>query len=76
MNIIKWWANANIWNKVRAVLGTFGPGTELFLIVKDANPNLQITLCILGGLGYAISIIMEDKDNNGVVDMFENKPKI
>jgi len=74
MNVNQWWKLTGFWNKIRALLGIFGPGTELFLIAQGAAPKLQIALCILGGLGYGIAIIMEDKDDNGVVDIFEDKP--
>ena len=76
MNVTTWWKASSFWNKIRALLGIFGPGTELALIATHTNPNFQIALCILGGLGYGISIIMEDKDNDGVVDIFEDKPTV
>lgn len=66
----------SFWNKVRMFLGLFGPGTEMFLIVKDVNENFQIAICIFGLIGYAISIFMEDKDGNDIVDLLEDKPTV
>lgn len=76
MNVIKYWQTAGFWSKVRVTLGLFGPSSEAVMILKDVNEDFQLTLTILGFLGYALSIWMEDKDENGIVDIFENKTKV
>jgi len=76
MNVVKYWHTAGFWSKVRVTIGLFGPSSEVVMILKDVNEDLQLVLTILGFLGYALSIWMEDKDENGIVDIFENKPKV
>ena len=62
----------SMWNKVRSILTAIGVGSEFAMYLGDSS---QAYKWIVGGatlLGIIITHGVEDKNNNGIADIFED----
>jgi len=63
------------WTKLKSSIAFGGIGTEFTLFMAD---SADVWKWIAGGatvLSYLITIWIEDKNNNGIVDLFEDEKK-
>lgn len=70
--IVNWWTRISFWNKVRSVLTAIGAGTEFALIIGEDGHFYK---WVVGGATLLAIIIthgIEDRNNNGVADIFED----
>jgi len=67
------WKRMTFWTKIKGTVAGLGVGTELTLFIAD---SADVWKWVAGGatfLGYLITIWIEDKNNNGIADIFEEK---
>jgi hypothetical protein len=72
MNLFK---QFSFWTKLKLFFGSFGIGSEVALHFGDAHPVWRY---VVGGatiLAITITYFIEDKNNNNIVDAFENNGK-
>ena len=69
----RFWKKISFWNKLKATIGLFGLGGEVIMHIQDSHPVWKAVGLIATGLALAIAIWFEDKNNNGIVDSFENE---
>jgi len=74
--VVKWWKRTSFWFKLKTYLLSIGIGTEagLFFVELDGH-GWKVAVGIATVLGLAITHIIEDKDGDGVADIFQNYPK-
>lgn len=65
----------NFWLKAKVILGGLGIGSEITLFMTDAAPGWKWLAGFATILAYLITHLIEDKDNNGLADLFEKKKK-
>ena len=63
----------DFWAKMKLALGSAGIGTEIALHFGDSDPIWKYLTGLATFLSILITIFFEDKDNDGIVDVFENK---
>jgi hypothetical protein len=69
--IIKWWQKFSFWMKAKSILAALGIGGEVALFIGDSGHGYK---WLWGGatvVAIIITHLIEDKDNNGVADLFE-----
>lgn len=67
----------SFWLKLKATIALFGSGGELTLLITDAGKGWHVVMVAATLLSLAITQWFEDKDNNGIVDIFEEeKPTV
>lgn len=70
--IKRWYTKIGVWTKIKYSLALLGAGSEGVLYLGDAPKGVMWVVfwaTILGGL---ISVWFEDKDNDGIADVFED----
>lgn len=68
---MKFWKKTIFWSNVTKTLALFGP-TGGVIAGKYTDDPFRLTVgMVCVGLAAAIAIWMADKDNNGIVDLFE-----
>jgi len=72
----KFWVKMSFWNKLKLTIGGLGAGSELALIIGEASNSWKWFAGIATFIGVVITIWFEDKDNDGNVDILQNKPQI
>lgn len=68
--------DVSFWNKINHTIQLFGTGGQVALALNHVSPVWNI---ITGGatiLAMVFAIWMDDKDNNGKVDLFEKEVTI
>lgn len=65
----------SFWQKVKAICLSLGVGSEIALFSQDAGPVWKVVVGVSTVLGILIANIIEDKNNNDIIDILENKPK-
>lgn len=73
--IIKWYKKVSFWNKLRGMLGLIGIGGEITLYLGDFYHGWMIVAAIATFISVGITFIIEDINENGIADIFENKKK-
>jgi len=71
----KWYATMAFWTKMKYSIGLVGTGGTVTLVLTHVPEWMP---WVTGGatlIGALISVWMEDKNNNGIVDAFEDKDK-
>lgn len=71
--VVSLWKRMSFWLKLRSLFGTLGVGGEFALFLGDSAHGYK---WIVGGATVVAIIIthfMEDKNNNNIVDIFEDK---
>lgn len=71
----KWWKKMYFWTKLRATIASVGIGSEITLFMIDSNPTWKIVAVVSTIVGILITTWIEDKDNDGVVDIFQTKKR-
>ena len=71
----KWFKSFSWWMKLKITIGLFGAGGEITMIVNDALPEWHAVTIAASILAIAITHLIQDKDNNNVVDLFQKKNK-
>jgi hypothetical protein len=66
----------SFWTKVKATCLALGVGGEIGMFAAGAAPEWKGVVVVASIVGVVIAQLFDDKNNNDVVDMFENKPKI
>ena len=61
------------WNKFRSILTAIGAGTEFALIIGESGEFYKWAVGGATLLAIIITHAVEDKNNNGVADLFENE---
>lgn len=67
------WKNMSFWNKIERIFGLVGGVTVADLGYNGADPKWFIIIGIVGVLAKILHILIEDVDNNGIVDLFQNE---
>lgn len=73
--LIKWYKAMSFWNKVRSILTAIGVGSEFALYLGESSEAYK---WVVGGATLLAIIIthgVEDKNSNGVADIFEDGSK-
>lgn len=70
----KFWQKTIFWENVKRTLATFSGPTMVGLHEYGTADKWMIIAGGIGMVGGIISIWMTDPNNNGVVDIFEDKP--
>jgi hypothetical protein len=73
--IKKFWINIGFWTKLKGLIALFGAGGEITLFMTDQAAKWHIVMGVATVLVFLITQVIEDKDNNGLVDLFEKKKK-
>lgn len=71
--VIKFWQKFNFWTKLKATFATLGVGGEISLFIGESHEKWK---WLVGGatlLSILITNFIEDKDNNGIVDIFQKE---
>lgn len=63
----------SFWTKFQLTVQTIGTFTQLSLIFGDSQHIYNVLVAIGQLAGLLIPIWMEDKNNNGTVDLFEKE---
>lgn len=71
--IIHAWMRVGFWMKIKAIIAALGIGGEITLFIIESHPGWKIVAAIATMFGIFISILIEDKDNNGIADIFQKK---
>lgn len=74
--ITKWWQRMSFWNKLKLTIGGLGVGSELALIIGDSAHEWKVWAAVATIISVVITIWFEDKDNDGNVDILQNKPSL
>jgi hypothetical protein len=75
--VVRFWKQITFWNKLRSVLTALGVGGEFALYMGDSHSGYKWVVGGATALAIIITHLMEDKNSNGVADIFEKdvKPK-
>lgn len=73
--IRRFYQSITFWTKAKSLIALFGAGGEITLFMTDQAAKWHIVMGIATLLGFLITNVIEDKNNNGVVDLFEKKKK-
>jgi len=65
----------SFWQKVKAICLSLGVGGEIALYSEGADGKWKAAVLVATVLGILITNIIEDKNNNDIIDILENKPK-
>lgn len=71
----KFWKQVSFWNKIKAVIAIFGVGGEVTMFATQQGlmwHSVTVTATIIGVI---ITQFIQDVNNNGVADIFENQVK-
>lgn len=65
--------DTSFWTKISHTFQLFGTGGQVALALNHALPIWNIVTGVATIAGMVLSIWMDDKDNNGKVDIFEKE---
>jgi hypothetical protein len=69
--VISLWKHISFWNKLRSLFTALGVGGEFALFLGESHQSYK---WIVGGatiIAIVITHLVEDKNANGIVDIFE-----
>ncbi len=77
------WKKAFLWTKIKDTLGLGGiiaqGGIEAFnqagIEAFKVNPKVQLFVAAGTAIGYLVGMWMEDRDKDGIVDLFQLEDK-
>lgn len=67
------WKKALLWTKVKDSLALGGILGQAGMEALNTNPKIQMWVAVGTVLGYLVGMWMEDKNNDGIVDIFETE---
>ena len=70
---MKVWQKISFWNKIQLTVQSILTLTQLSLIFGNAQHIFNVVVTARQLLGLIIPIWMEDKDNDGNVDLFQKE---
>lgn len=73
--VISFWKSMSFWTKVQGFSALFGIGSELTLFMMESHPGWKTAAAVATIVGLALKYFIEDKDNNGEVDLFQDTTK-
>jgi hypothetical protein len=65
------WKKTIFWEGIKRTCAVYGAPTTAGLSFMDADSIWVITSGVIAGLGAFLAIWLTDKNNNGVIDLFE-----
>lgn len=65
------WKKTLFWENIKRSCAVFGAPTTAGLAFVEAQTGWVIASGLLSGLGAFIAIWLTDRNNNGVIDLFE-----
>jgi hypothetical protein len=66
----------SFWTKFQLTVQTLGTFTQLSLIFGESQHIYNVLVAVIQFVGLLIPIWMEDKNNDGIVDVFEKEVTI
>lgn len=75
-HIIKWWKRYAFWSKLKTTILGLGVGGQVTMHALEAGTFWKIGEGVGTLIVLLISVWIEDKNNNGIVDMFEDKNEL
>lgn len=69
--IKKFWTEVSFWMKLKTTIAIFGAGGEVTMIITEQSAGWHVTTITATILSILITNFIEDKNNNGKVDLFE-----
>jgi len=70
------WKRMSFWAKIERALGLIGGITVADLGFQGADHMWFVVIGLVGVGGKLLHIWIEDTDNNGIVDLFQNEDKL
>ena len=70
--IVTWWKRFSFWNKVRSVITAILASTEIALFAEGASEAWKWFALAFGLIIIFTTHIVQDANNNGIVDLFED----
>lgn len=67
------WKKAIIWTKIKDTFALGGILSQAGMEVLNTNQNIQMCVAVGTVLGYLVGMWMEDKDRDGIVDIFQTE---
>ena len=74
--VVKWWERVSFWNKFKMVCLSVGVSSELGMHFSDVGNTWKIAVGCIAFTGVVIGIVFDDKDSNGIADIFEVPPPL
>ncbi len=72
---IKWYQKMSIWQVVIFLISPFAMIGEGAIFMTNAHPLWHVIILGLGGILAALKYFAKDENDNGVVDVLEQKSK-
>ncbi len=72
----KLWKKVGFWMKLKVSIASVGIGSEVFMHFADTHPTWKIVAGVGTIVGILISVWIEDKNNDGIVDLFQDDKKM
>jgi hypothetical protein len=69
------WKQTSFWTKVMMTIQAIGTFTQLSLIFGDAQHIYNVVVALVQLSSLILPIWMEDKNSDGIVDVFEKEVK-
>lgn len=70
---MEYWKRTTFWNKLKDTFALFGTGGQVVLALSHTSPYWNLVAGIATIMVMIFTIWMDDRDNNGVVDLFEKE---
>lgn len=71
----KWFKQFVFWTKLKATIAVFGVGGEITMIATEQVAGWHVITIAATMTSILITNFIEDKNNNGIVDLWDKKPK-
>lgn len=69
--IVKWWKKFSFWMKLKGIFAALGIGGEVALFIGESSQGYKWFVAGATVIAIIITHLIEDKDNNGIADLFE-----
>lgn len=67
------WKKALLWTKIKDTFALGGILSQAGMEMLNTNEKIQLSVAVGTVLGYLIGMWFEDKDKDGIVDIFQQK---
>lgn len=67
------WRKAILWTKIKDTLALGGILGQAGMEALNTNQKIQLYVAVGTVLGYVVGMWMEDKNNDGIVDIFQTE---
>lgn len=72
---VQFWKKFSFWLKIKAIVLLFGVGGEVWMHYEELGAGWKVFGIIATVVGLIITNFFEDKNNNDIIDILENKNK-